>query len=54
MFAGGVDINSALALDVERLQPEDVKAATAAANPAAVGIQAGNTMMRILWYGYNN
>ena len=52
MFAGGVDMNSALALDVERLQPEDVSAA--AVNPAALGIKPGDTMMRLLWYGYNN
>jgi hypothetical protein len=49
MFAGGVDMNSTLSLDVERLQPEDV--AAAAVNPAALGIKANDTMMRILWYG---
>jgi hypothetical protein len=52
MFAGGVDMNSALALDVERLQKEDVSAA--AVDPAAVGIKPDDTMMRVLWYGYNN
>jgi hypothetical protein len=36
---------------VERLQPEDVTAA--AVNPAALGIKANDTMMRILWYGFN-
>jgi len=51
MFAGGVDINSALSLDVERLQPEDVTAA--AVNPKELGIKEDNTMMRILWYGFN-
>ena len=51
MFAGGVDMNSALSLDVERLQPDDVSAA--AVDPAALGIKADNTMMRILWYGFN-
>ena len=53
MFAGGVDINSALSLDVETLQKDDINAATAAANPDALGIKADNTMMRILWYGFN-
>ena len=51
MFAGGVDMNSTLSLDVERLQPEDVNAA--AVNPTALGIKANDTMMRILWYGFN-
>ena len=51
MFAGGVDMSSALSLDVERLQSEDVSAA--AVDPAALGIKADNTMMRILWYGFN-
>ena len=51
MFAGGVDMSSALALDVERLQPEDVSAA--AVDPTALGIKPDDTMMRILWYGFN-
>jgi hypothetical protein len=52
MFAGGVDITSALSLDVERLQPEDVK--LAAVDPVALKIKADDTVMRILWYGVNN
>ena len=51
MFAGGVDMNSALALDVERLQPGDVNAA--AVDPAALGIKPDDTMMRVVWYGFN-
>ena len=51
MFAGGVDMNSALALDVERLQPGDVNAA--AVDPAALGIKSDDTMMRVVWYGFN-
>jgi hypothetical protein len=51
MFAGGVDMSSALSLDVERLQPEDVT--SAAVNPKELGIKEDNTMMRILWYGFN-
>jgi len=52
MFAGGVDMSSAVSLDVERLQKEDI--AAAAVNPTGLGIKAGDTMMRILWYGFNN
>ena len=52
MFAGGVDMSSALSLDVERLQPEDVNAA--AVDPAALNIKANDTMMRVLWYGIQN
>ena len=52
MFAGGVDMSSALSLDVERLQPGDV--AAAAVDPVALNIKVNDTMMRILWYGYNN
>jgi hypothetical protein len=52
MFAGGVDMSSALSLDVERLQKEDIDAA--AVNPKALNIKADDTMMRILWYGFNN
>jgi hypothetical protein len=51
MFAGGVDMSSAVSLDVERLQNEDI--AAAAVNPAALNIKAGDTMMRVLWYGFN-
>jgi hypothetical protein len=51
MFAGGVDITSALSLDVERLQAEDVK--FAAVDPDALKIKADDTVMRILWYGFN-
>jgi hypothetical protein len=51
MFAGGVDMTSALSLDVERLQLEDVNAA--AVDPRALRINADDTMMRILWYGFN-
>jgi hypothetical protein len=51
MFAGGVDITSALSLDVERLQPEDVN--SAAVDPVALKIKANDTVMRILWYGFN-
>ena len=51
MFAGGVDMTSALSLDVERLQKEDVDAA--AVNPAALGIKENDTMMRLLFYGLN-
>ena len=52
MFAGGVDMSSAISLDVERLQEEDI--AAAAVDPAALKIKAGDTMMRVLWYGFNN
>jgi hypothetical protein len=52
MFAGGVDLSSALSLDVERLQAADVK--DAADNPMELGIDKNDTMMRILWYGVNN
>jgi Lipase (class 3) len=51
MFAGGVDMSSALSLDVERLQAADVN--DAADDPTALGIKADDTMMRILWYGVN-
>ena len=51
MFAGGVDMSSAVSLDVERLQNEDI--AAAAVSPAALNIKAGDTMMRVLWYGFN-
>jgi hypothetical protein len=55
MFAGGVDMNSALSLDVERLQQADVQ--TEAITPAiatSLGLKADDTMMRILWYGFMN
>ena len=52
MFAGGVDMSSALSLDVERLQPEDISAA--AVDPVALKIKADDTMMRVLWYGIQN
>jgi hypothetical protein len=52
MFAGGVDMSSALSLDVERLQAADEN--DAADEPKALGIKANDTMMRILWYGVNN
>jgi hypothetical protein len=46
MFAGGVDIKSAIALDVERLEPSDL--ANAAADSGM--IKAGDTMMRLVFY----
>jgi len=52
MFAGGVDMSSALSLDVERLQPTDVQ--TAAVDTVALKIKANDTMMRVLWYGIQN
>jgi hypothetical protein len=52
MFAGGVDMSSALSLDVERLQQTDVQ--TAAVDPVALKIKANDTMMRVLWYGIQN
>ena len=52
MFAGGVDLSSALSLDVERLQAAVVK--DAADNPMELGIDKNDTMMRVLWYGVNN
>ena len=55
MFAGGVDMNSALSLDVERLQKTDVQ--TTAITPAvatSLGLKADDTMMRVLWYGIQN
>jgi hypothetical protein len=52
MFAGAVDMNSTFSLDVERLQKEDVNAA--AINPTALGIKVNDTMMRLLFYGFNN
>jgi hypothetical protein len=52
MFAGGVDLSSALSLDVERLQQTDVR--TAAVDPEALKIKANDTMMRVLWYGIQN
>ena len=52
MFAGGVDMSSALSLDVERLQQTDVQDAAVA--PAVLKIKANDTMMRVLWYGIQN
>lgn len=55
MFAGGVDMNSALSLDVERLQQADVQSeAITPAVATSLGLKADDTMMRVLWYGFNN
>jgi hypothetical protein len=55
MFAGGVDMNSALSLDVERLQQADVQSeAITPAIATSLGLKADDTMMRILWYGFMN
>ena len=48
MFAGGVDIKSVIALDVERLEPSDLNAA--ADSGMITAIKAGDTMMRLVFY----
>ena len=46
MFAGGVDMDSIVNLDVERLEAQDVLKAAA----AGIKVSKGDTMMRILFY----
>ena len=46
MFAGGVDMDSVVNLDVERLEAQDVPNAAA----AGIKVSKGDTMMRIVFY----
>lgn len=46
MFAGGVDMDSIVTLDVERLEAQDVQTAAA----AGIKVSKGDTMMRIVFY----
>jgi hypothetical protein len=46
MFAGGVDMDSIMNLDVERLEPQDVNKVAA----TGIKVSKGDTMMRIVFY----